>query len=269
MFLNFLAYDFIQRAYITGFFIAFLCASLGVFLVLRKLSLIGDGISHVSFGAIALGLFFGVYPLYVAIPVVIIASYLILKITQKTKINADASIGIVSSGGIAIGIILSSISQGFNIDLFSYLFGNILAISKNEMYLSIGLSIFLIAIIYTLYYDFFSISFDEEYAKVSGIKTEKINVLLVFLTAITVILTIKIVGVMLASALIILPASTSLQVAKSFKSAILLSQLFASLSVFFGITISLYLDIPAGATIVILNLLFFTFFSLKRKMFLT
>ncbi len=265
MILEILQYDFIQRAYLTGFFISFLCAILGLFLILRKLSLIGDGISHISFGAIALGLFFGFYPFYVAIPVVIIASYLILKITEKTKINADTAIGIVSSLGVSTGVILSSISGGFNIDLLSYLFGNILAISKNEMYLSIGLSLFLIIIIYYLYYDFFSVSFDEDYAKTTGINTKKINLILIVLTALTVILAIRIVGVMLASAFLILPGATALQFAKSFKSALFFSGIISIMSLFFGITIAFYLDLPPGATIILLNLILFTFFSILKK----
>ena len=122
MLLTFLQYEFIQRAYLTGSFIALLCAVLGLFLVLRRMSLIGDGLSHVSFGAIALGLFFGIYPFYMAIPIVVIASYLILKLTEKAKVYGDAAIGIVSSAGIASGVILASLSKGFNIDLFSYLY---------------------------------------------------------------------------------------------------------------------------------------------------
>ncbi len=265
MILNLLQYEFIQRAYLAGSFTAVLCAVLGLFLVLRKMSLIGDGLSHVSFGAIAFGLFLGIYPFFVAIPIVIFSSYLILKISEKAKVYGDAAIGIVSSGGIAIGVILSSLSKGFNVDLFSYLFGNILAVEKKEMYLSVILSLLLLFVIYLFYYDFFSISFDEEYAKITGIKTEKMNVILFFLTAITVVLAIRIVGVMLASSLFILPPSTALQVAKSFKATIFLSGIFALFSVIFGISISFYLDIPPGATIIIVNLILFSFFSIYRK----
>ena len=229
------------------------------------MSLIGDGLSHVSFGAIALGLFFGIYPFYMAIPIVIIASYLILKLTEKAKVYVDAAIGIVSSAGIASGVILASLSKGFNIDLFSYLFGNILAISVKEMYLSMGFSAFLLFIIFYFYYDFFSLSFDEEYAKITGVKTEKINTILFVLTAVTVILAIRIVGVMLASSLLILPAATSLQIAKGFKEAMFLSGIFAVFSVLGGITSAFYLDLPPGATIIILNLILFIFFLLQKK----
>jgi len=261
----FLNYEFIQRAYIAGIFVAALCAMLGLILVLRKLSLIGDGLSHVSFGAIALGLFFGIYPFYVAVPLVILASYLILRLTEKAKIYGDAAIGIVSSVGIAGGVVLSSLARGFNVDLFSYLFGNILAISRQEVYFSISLSLIVLAAIIFLYNDLFSATFDEDYAKVSGVKIKQINLILTFLTAITVILAIKVVGVMLVSALLILPAVTALQIVKGFKTAMIAAAALAIVSVIMGITISFFGDLPAGATIVIINFLFFIFFFFLKK----
>jgi zinc transport system permease protein len=262
---DFFNYAFIQRAYLAGSCIAVLCAMLGLYLVLRKLSLIGDGLSHVSFGAIALGLFFGVYPFYVAIPVVLIGSYFILKLTEKARIYGDSAIGIVSSIGIASGVILASLSKGFNVDLFSYLFGNILAISNQEVYLSLGLSLVVILIILLLYNDLFSVTFDEEFARITGVPTERINLILTFLTAITVVLAIKVVGIMLVSALLILPAVTALQLAKGFKIAMLISVLDAIISVLLGITISFHLNLPAGATIVMVNAAFFGMALLYKK----
>ena len=263
--LYFLNYAFIQRAYLAGSFIAVLCAMLGLFLVLRKLSLISDGLSHVSFGAIALGLFLGVYPFYVAIPVVLIASYFILKLTEKAKMYGDAAIGIVSSFGIAGGVILASLSKGFNVDLFSYLFGNILSISNREVYLSLGLSLVVLSVIILLYNDLFSTTFDEEYARITGIRTERINLILTFLTAGTVVLAIKVVGIMLVTALLILPAVTALQIAKGFKVAMFISILVAIVSVLAGITISFFLDLPAGAAIVMFNITIFSITLAVRK----
>jgi len=255
---HFLDYTFIQRAYLAGSLIAVLCAMLGMFLVLRKLSLIGDGLAHVSFGAIALGLFLGLYPFSVAMPLVLVASYFILKLTEKAKMYGDAAIGIVSSFGIAAGVILASLSKGFNVDLFSYLFGNILAISRQEVYLSLGLSLAVFAVIVLLYNDLFSATFDGDYARITGIKIERINLVITFLTAISVVLAIKVAGIMLVSALLILPAVTALQVAKGFKVAMLLSVIVAVFSVVAGITASFFLDLPAGATIVMCNIIFFT-----------
>ncbi len=255
--INFLQYSFIQRAFFAGSFVGITCAALGMFLVLRKMSLIGDGLSHVSFGAIALGLFLGVYPFYVALPVVMLGSYLILKITEKAKVYGDAAIGIVSAIGIAGGVILASVSKGFNIDLFSYLFGNILSISRFEVIFSVLLSFIVLAVLYFYYWDLFSATFDEEYAKTTGIKTESINAVLVLLTSVTVVLSVKVVGVMLVSALLILPSVTALQLSRGLKTAILIAAVVSLTSVFFGITASFFLDLPTSATIVMLNALFF------------
>ena len=240
-------------------------ASLGIFLVLRKMSLIGDGLSHVSFGAIALGLFFGVYPFYVAVPTVLAGSYLILKITEKAKVYGDAAIGIVSAIGIAGGIILASISRGFNVDLFSYLFGNILAISQLELVISVLLSIIVLATLDFYYWDLFSATFDEEYAKTSGIKTGFINILLSLLTALTVVLSVKMVGVMLVSALLILPAVTALQISKGFMTSIFIAVVVSLISVISGISFSFFLNLPTGATIVMVNAFFFMFALIYKK----
>lgn len=263
--INFLQYSFIQKALFAGSFVGITCAALGMFLVLRKMSLIGDGLSHVSFGALALGLFLGVYPFYVALPVVMLGSYLILKITEKAKVYGDAAIGIVSAVGIAGGVILASISKGFNIDLFSYLFGNILSISQIEVILSVLLSFIVLAILYFYYWDLFSTTFDEEYAKTTGIKTGSINAILVLLTAVTVVLSVKVVGVMLVSALLILPSVTALQLSKGFKTATFIATIVSLTSVLSGITVSFFLDLPASATIVMLNALFFGLALLLRR----
>ena len=255
--INFLQYSFIQKAFFAGSFVAIICAALGLFLVLRKMSLIGDGLSHVSFGAIALGVFFGIYPYYLAIPLVMIASLLILKISEKAKIYGDAAIGIVSAIGIASGVILASVSKGFNVDLFSYLFGNILAINNTELILLVILSLAVLTTIYFYYWDLFSATFDEEYAKTTGIKINFINSLLTILTALTVVLSIKVVGIMLVSALLILPSVTALQIAKGFKTAIFIGAIVSVISVILGITLSFFLDLPTGATIVMINVLFF------------
>jgi len=253
--LSILQYSFIQKALIAGSCVAVVCSTLGVFLVLRRMSLIGDGLSHVSFGAIACGLFFGIYPIYIAIPLVMLASVFVLKISGKAKLYGDAAIGIVSSVGIACGVLLASLSKGFNVDLFSYLFGNILAINNTETILSIGLVILIFIIIILFYWDLFSVTFDEEFSKTIGVKTDSLNTMLALLTAITVVLAVRTVGVMLVSALLILPAVSALQIAKNLKSTLFLSSIFSLFSLIVGIMISFVLDLPAGATIVLLNAL--------------
>jgi len=263
--ISFLQYTFIQKAFLAGTFIAITCAALGMFLILRKMSLISDGLSHVCFGAIAIGLFMDVYPYYVAVPVVMAASYLILKITEKAKVYGDASIGIVSAVGIAGGVIIASLSKGFNIDLFSYLFGNILAIRTSEVALAVSLSVCVLAVLYYYYWDLFSATFDNEYAKTTGIKTNKINVILTLLTSLVVVLSVKVVGVLLVSALIILPAAASLQIAKGFKSAIFIACCFSLISVLAGITLSFPLNLPAGAAIVMINAFIFVLAFLCKR----
>lgn len=252
-----LQYGFIQRALIAGSFIALLCSILGVLLVLRRLSLIGDGLAHVTFGGVAVGLLLRQHPVYVALPIVMLSSLGILKLTEKARLYGDAAIGIVSSLGIAGGVLLASVAGGFNVDLFSFLFGNILAISKIEVITSIILAITVLIIISLYYNEHFATTFDEELAKVSGIDTKKINSLLVVLTGVTVVLTMKVVGIMLTSSLLILPAVTALQIARSFKNTIVISSVAGILSVLLGIYISLMLNFPAGATIVLVNFVFF------------
>lgn len=264
--LEFLGYGFIQRALITGSFIALLCSTLGVLLVLRRLSLIGDGLAHVTFGSVALGLVFRVYPLAVSIPVVVASSLGILKLMEKARVYGDAAIGIVSSIGIAGGVLLASVAGGFNADLFSYLFGNILAVTETEVYIAIALSVLVLLVLYFYFHEIVSITFDEEFAKASGINTARINAVLVMLTAVTVVLTMKVVGVMLTSSLLILPAVTSFQVARSFRSTIIIAALFSLVSVILGVFLAFLLNLPAGASIVILNFFFFLAALARRSM---
>lgn len=261
-----LQYSFILRALIAGCLIAVCCSCLGIFLVLRRFSLIGDGLAHVSFATIALGLLLKSRPLFISIPLVAAASLLILKLSEKENIYSDAAIGLVSAFSISLGVLLASVAGGFNVDLFSYLFGNILVISRAEVILTAVLSLFIIATVTLFYQDLFSVTFDEEYAKVSGVKTSRVNKILILLTSITVVLGIKVVGTMLVSSLIILPSVTGLQLAKGFRTAIICALFSAVLSVISGIFISYIFDLPSGATIVQINFLFFIIAFICRKL---
>ncbi|BDV44385.1 ABC transporter [Geotalea uraniireducens] len=254
-------YGFLVRALIAGSLVAALCAILGVFLVLRRLSLIGDGLAHVTFGSVALALFLGFRSAYAtlgAIPAVLLAAFGILKLAERARIYGDAAIGIVSSVGIAVGIMLASLAGGFNIDLFSYLFGNILSISRFELSQTVILFVVVVATVILFYHDLLAITFDEELARTSGIRADRINTVLVLLTALTVVLAMKVVGIMLISALLILPAVTSLQFARGFRVAMVLAVLLGVLSVVAGIVISFLGNLPTGATIILVN---FTFFA--------
>ena len=261
-------YGFMQRALIAGTLIATLCAILGVFLVLRRFSLIGDGLAHVAFGGVAVALLLRVEPAYTAvaaIPVVLLSSLGILKLTEKARIYGDAAIGIVSSFGIACGILLTSVAGGFNVDLFSFLFGNILSISRDELLIAAALFCIVVVTVVFFYNDLFAITFDEELAKSSGIRAGRINGVLVVLTALTVVLAMKLVGIMLISALLIVPAVTALQVARGFRTTILMAAGCAVFSVVAGIFFSFVMNLPAGGAIVMINILLFVVAYAFRK----
>ncbi|MEI7904409.1 MAG: metal ABC transporter permease [Candidatus Firestonebacteria bacterium] len=260
-----LKYGFLQKALISGMFISILCAVLGVFLVLKRLSLIGDGLSHVTFFSVALGFLLHASPLFVSIPVVVLSSLGILKLTEKGRVFGDTAIGIISSVGIAGGILLASAAGGFNVDLFSYLFGNILTISTAEVWSSIILSIIVIALIIIFYRDLVAVTFDEESSKVLGIKASNINRILVVLTSLTVVLAMKIIGIMLISSFLILPAAAALQLAVSFGSTIMFASMFALVSVILGVILSFVFNLPTGAVIVMINFVVFLLAMFVRK----
>jgi len=264
--LEFLSYGFIQRALVAGSLVAAICAVLGVILVLRRLSLIGDGLSHVTFGGVALAMVLNLYPLAVSIPVVVLSSLGILRLTEKAGIYGDAAIGVVSSVGIACGILLASVAGGFNVDLFSYLFGNILSISMTEVVTAVIISLSVLAAVYVYFDEIYSITFDEEFARASGIPVDRINTVLMVLTAVTVVLAMKVVGIMLTSALLVLPAVTAFQNARGFRNAMLLASISALLSLVLGVLFSFALNLPAGASIVLINFFIFACSYLLRRM---
>jgi len=266
--LEILSYGFIQRALLAGTLIALLCSVLGVFLVLRRMSLIGDGLAHVTFGSTAIALALKLYSamsLLVSMPVVLLASLGILKLTEKNRLSGDAAIGIVSALGISVGIILASVGGGYNVDLLSYLFGNILSISREEVMIAALLCVGVLLLLTLYYQELFAISFSEELAKVSGIRTSFINSVLVLLTALSVVLAMKLVGIMLISSMLIVPAASALQLARGFRVCIVLAALQGCGSVIIGIIVSILTNLPASATIVVVNLTLFLISYLVRR----
>ena len=251
--LKIFSYDFMLNAIIAGSFVSVSCAVIGVFLVLRKFSMIGDGLAHTSLATIAFGMLIGLSPIAVSIPLVIAASFFILRLSQKATIWGDSAIGFVSATAIAIAVMLASLSKGFNNDLYNYLFGNILTVSATELWACVIISIIVIAVVIIYYRDLFMLSFDEDFARVAGVKADFFNSLIIVLTAVIVVLGIRVAGTMLISSLIIIPAITALQISKSFKQTIIFSAVFAVFSVICGILLSFVLNIPTGATIVLIN----------------
>ncbi len=252
-----LQYTFMQRAIIVGILIGICSAMLGVFLVLKKFSMIGDGLAHVSFATIAIALTLNASPLYVSIPVVIVASLFILRLNERTKLHGDAAIGLVSSFSVALGVLIVSVSDGFNVNLFSVLFGSILLISEMDVYLSLGLAILIVSAVIFFYHDLFAFTHDEAFAKVMGINTNRMNTLIAILTSITIVLGIRVVGTMLISSMIIFPTVTALQIAKSFKWTMILSAFISVISVILGVIGSYVFNLPSGASIVMVNAFFF------------
>ncbi len=260
-----LSLGFIKMALIAGPLLAISCALLGGFLVLRRYSMIGDGLAHVSFATVAIGLALGTAPLALSIPLVMIASLGILKLSKSGSMDGDAAIGLLSSFSIALAVMIASVGDGFNIDLFSYLFGSIITITMQDVWLTVALFVVVTTVVITLYHDLFALTYDEEFARSNGVKTERYNKILVMLTAVTVVLGVRIVGTMLISSLIVIPTVTALQLRTGFKGMLLSAVAFSVFSVVMGIFLSYGFDLPTGATIVLLNFsLFIIFYILKH-----
>jgi len=209
---------------------------------------------------VALALFAGLEGaamLLVSVPVVLLSSLGILRLANNSRLGGDAAIGIVSSLGVALGVTLTVLGRGYGVDLFSYLFGSILAISRTELLVAAGLFVTVLALLWLYYHDLTALTFNEDLAAVSGVRIRYLNSLLAVLTALTVVLAMKLVGVMLISAMLILPASTALQVARGFRMTVLVSVAVSLLAVTGGIVISFLLNIPTGATIILLAFLLF------------
>ena len=266
LFFEALQYSFMLKALLAGILISISSAFLGIFLVLRKHSMIGDGLAHVSFATVAIGLFLNQSPILISIPLVILSSFAILKLSESNNLNGDAAIGLISSFFVALGVMISSISSGFNVDLFSYLFGSILVISDLELIFSVILSLIVVIVILLFYNDLFAISYDEDFAKTMGINVKGMNYLVAVLTSITVVLGIRVVGTMLISSMIIFPTITALQISNSFKSTIFISVILAITSVIFGVFMSFIYDFPTGATIVMINSIYFVIFLAIKKL---
>ena len=265
LFLDAMRMGVMQRALLAGTFIAVGCACLGVFMVLRRQAMIGDGLAHFTFAAVGLGLFLGAAPLAVAAPLVIVASLLILRLPEKTALLGDAAIGMVSALGLAGGILLASLGHGFNVDLFSYLFGDILAVSRAEAIFAMLASLGVVALVALNYHDLFSLTFDPAQARVSGVRPERLSRLMAIWVALVVVLGVRVVGTLLISGLLVFPAATALQLARSFRSALWIAALVAAASVLLGIALAFLLDLPAGAAIIFLNALFFAATLLRPR----
>lgn len=257
-----LSYTFMQRALIVGIPVALCAALLGVSLILKRYSMIGDGLSHVGFGALALAAAMNLAPLQVAVPIVVIAAFFLLRISKNSKINGDGAVAMVSSSALAIGIVVTSVTGGLNTDLYSYLFGSILALSENDVILSLILCGAVIFIYVFFYNKIFSVTFDEGFSEATGTNTKAYNMIIALLTALTVVLGMQIMGTLLISSLIIFPGLSAMRVFKSYKGVVISAAIQSVVCVIFGLIISFYAETATGATVVCVNLLCFIIFQI-------
>ena len=260
LFFEMFSFTFLVRAVIVGALVSICAALLGVSLVLKRYSMIGAGLSNVGFGSLAIATAFKLAPLSVAIPVVIAAAFLLLRLSENSKIKGDAAVALISTSSLAIGVVIISLTTGMNTDVCNYLFGSILAMSKTDVYLSIGLSITVMILFVLFYHKLFAITFDETFAKAGGIKTGLYNMLIALLTALTIVLGMRMMGAMLISSLIIFPALSAMRIFKKFKSVTICSALVSILCFFTGIVISYIYATPTGASVVMINIIVFVLF---------
>ena len=257
--------DFLIRALFSGILISVCCALLGVSLVLKRFSMIGDGLSHVGFGALAIAAAAGIAPLGFAIPIVVIAAFMLLRMNEKGKIKGDTAIALVSTGALAVGVMATSLTSGMNIDIYNYMFGSILTVTDNDLILCASLAASVVTTSVICYHEIFASAFDESFAKATGTKTSAYNMLVAVLTAVTVVVGMRMMGALLISSLIIFPTVISMRVSKSYKSVVITSVLTSVLCFVFGLLFSIRFEAPAGASVVCVNIICLVLFTLISK----
>ena len=269
--LEMFSYPFMVRAFTVGSIVALCSSLLGVSLVLKRYSMIGDGLSHVGFGALAIAAAMNVAPLGVAIPVVMAVAVLLLRIRGNSRIKGDAAIALISTSSLAVGVMVISMTTGMNTDVYNYMFGSILAMSSEDMILSIILGAVVLFLYVVFYHKIFAVTFDETFARATGVRTDLYNTLIAILTAVTIVLGMRMMGALLISSLIIFPALTSMRVCRTFRSVIIHSAIISVVCLLIGITVSYVWAAPAGASVVMANMAALLLYSLagivrnKRK----
>ena len=263
--LEMFTYPFIVRAFVVGILVSLCAALLGVPLVLKRYSMIGDGLSHVSFGALSIAVACGWAPLPVSIPVVILAALGLLRLTENSRMGADAAIAVVSASSLAVGVIVTSLTTGMTTDVDSYMFGSILAMDRSDVALSAGLSAAVLLLFVLFYHKLFAITFDESFSRATGVRVGLYNTFLSVLTALTIVLGMRMMGAMLISSLVIFPALSAMRVRKSFRGVVILAGILSETCFCAGLTASYLLSTPVGATVVIADLLAFLVCSIVGK----
>lgn len=253
-------YSFMQRALLVGILVSLCAALLGVSMVLRRCSMIGDGLSHVGFAALAIASVANLAPLPVAVVVCVIAAFFLLRISKSSKINADAAIAIVCSGALAVGVMAVSLTSGMNMDINNYMFGSILALSRADTVLSVVLSAVVIIVFVIFYNRIFAVTFDENFSKATGTRAGLYNAVLSILTAVTVVLGMRMMGALLISSLVIFPPLTSMRVCRNYRKVVICSCIVSIVCFVTGLVMSYAFSTPAGASVVCVNILAFALF---------
>ena len=249
-----LSYPFMVRAFVVGILVALCSALLGVSLVLKRYSMIGDGLSHVGFGAMAVAAAANAAPLAVAIPVVIVAAVLLLRISGSSRIKGDAAIALISTSSLAIGVMVISMTTGMNTDVYNYMFGSILAMSQEDVALSVTLAVVVLVLYIFFYQKIFAITFDETFARATGVKSGLYNTLIAVLTAVTIVLGMRMMGALLISSLIIFPALTAMRACRTFRSVTIHAAVISVVCLAAGLLMSYLGGTPAGASVVMANI---------------
>lgn len=259
-----LSYDFMIRAIIVGSLVSLCSTLLGTSLVLKRYSMIGDGLSHVGFAALAIAYALQLDPMSVSIPICVIAAFFLLQLEENSKIKGDAATALLCSGALAVGVMTISLTTGMNTDVCNYMFGSILAISPSDMRLSVILSVVVLFLYIFFYPRIFAVTFDENFAKASGTNTRFYNMVLALLTSITIVLGMRMMGTLLISSLIVFPSITAMRVCKNFLGTIILASILSLFGFFVGMTLSFLYRIPTGASIVVIDIvLFFLFCAIE------
>ncbi len=265
-----LTYPFMVRAFVVGGLVSLCAALLGVSLVMKRYSMIGDGLSHVGFGALAIAAALGLAPLAVAIPVVIAAAFLLLRLNVHGRVGGDAAIALISTAALAVGVMVVSLTTGMTTDVENYMFGSILAMEKGDVALSAALSAAVLAMYLLCYNRIFAVTYDETFARATGVRAGFYDSMLAVMTAVTVVLGMRMMGALLISSLIVFPALSAMRLCRRFKSVILCSALVSVLCFFAGMTVSYLFAAPAGASVVLMNLLvygaFWAISALKTRL---
>lgn len=251
------SYTFMVRGLIVGILVSLCSALLGTSLVLKRYSMIGDGLSHVGFAALALAYVTNLAPLTIAIPTCMLAAFLLLRMNESSKIKGDAATALMCSGALAVGVMTVSLTTGMNTDVCNYMFGSILAMSKSDVQISIVLAI-IVLILYVMFYPrIFAVTFDETFAKATGTKSDFYNMIIALLTAVTVVLGMRMMGTLLISSLLIFPSLSAMRICKTFKSVNIVAVIISVICFCVGIYISYRYSTPTGSSIVIVNILVF------------